>query len=101
MTAASNGNPSLGEIGRRLDKIEAKLDALNFVHPETLDTKLMLVDALRAEHERRITGLEKDVEGFKQLVEERRQRTVSVWIAPVVVAVVAAVIIAVVLKGGA
>lgn len=100
MAAAGNGNPSFGEIGRRLDRIEAKLDGLNFVHPETLDTKLMLVDALRVEHERRITGLEKRVEGFDALIEERRQRAISVWVAPVVVAVVAALIIAILIKGG-
>ena len=70
---AAGGNPSLGELGRRLDRIESKLDALNFVHPETLDTKLLLVQAHEDEHERRIAALEAaNAEREKEAAANRR-----------------------------
>jgi hypothetical protein len=60
---------TVGEIGRRMGRLEdefhsgiaglhRRLDELNYVHPETLDTKLLLEQAHRADLERRVVAME-------------------------------------------
>lgn len=60
---------TLPELGRRMERLEAdivalghglhrRLDELNYVHPETLDTKLMLEAAHRRDLERRVGVIE-------------------------------------------
>jgi hypothetical protein len=60
---------TVDELGRRIERLEGdfktglaglhrRLDELNYVHPETLDTKLLLEAALRGEIERRVSDLE-------------------------------------------
>lgn len=69
MPTAANGNPSLGELSRRLEKLEdaevrhyedlvRRLESLTFVDRETLDTKLMLEAAHRDDLTRRVASLE-------------------------------------------
>lgn len=69
MPTTGNGNPSLGEVARRLDRLEEsegrhyedlvrRLESLSFVDRETLDTKLMLEAAHRNDLERRVGALE-------------------------------------------
>lgn len=66
---AGNGNPSLGELSRRLEKLEdsevrhyedlvRRLQSLTFVDRETLDTKLLLEAAHRDDLTRRVSALE-------------------------------------------
>lgn len=68
-TAAGGGRVTVDELGRRMERLEAditalgsgihrRLDELNYVHPETLDTKLMLEAAHRNDLERRVAELE-------------------------------------------
>lgn len=63
------GRITVDELGRRMERVEQelhngiaglhrRLDDMAFVHPETLDTKLMLEQAHRQELERRLSVLE-------------------------------------------
>lgn len=67
--AGTSGRVTVDELGRRMERLEKditdlgsgihrRLDELNYVHPETLDTKLMLEAAHRNELERRVAELE-------------------------------------------
>lgn len=67
--AASSGRVTVDELGRRMERLEKditdlgsgihrRLDEMNYVHPETLDTKLMLEAAHRQDLERRLAELE-------------------------------------------
>lgn len=109
--AAGNG-VTVAELGRRFDRFESEVKAsflalheqmreLSFVQPETYAMQLRLDDTLRNEQAQRIAALEQWKADLERSSEEKRQRTWTSWIAPVVTAVVAAVIIAVVLKGSA
>jgi hypothetical protein len=64
---------TLGEVGRRLDRIEEtqrtgmaglhrRLDEMNYVHPETLDTKLLLEQAHREDLARRLAKIESGIQ---------------------------------------
>lgn len=69
MTAVAEERVTVAELARRFDRFERewkddldiigrKIDGLSFVHPDTLATQLLLVDAHRSELERRVGTLE-------------------------------------------
>lgn len=69
MSGPAGERITVAEVGRRLERLEEdvkslgsglhrRLDDMNFVHPETLDTKLMLEAAHRNDLERRVAAIE-------------------------------------------
>lgn len=63
--SAGSGSVSNDVLAERIDSLTRQVEhladniaGLSFVHPETLDTKLMLQDAHRNELERRVGALE-------------------------------------------
>lgn len=108
---AGSNSVTVAELGRRFDRFESEVKAsfvalheqlrdLNFVQPEMYAMQQRIDETLRNELAERIRGLEQWKADFERAQEDRRQRTWTSWVAPVVTAVVAAIIIAVVLRGG-
>lgn len=75
-TAAGNGSPSLGEVARRLDKLEEsevrhyedlvrRIDTLAFVHPETLAMQLQLDQAHRDDVLRQVADVRGEITQIK------------------------------------
>lgn len=96
---------TVAELGRRFDRFEQewredfallgrKIDALTFVDRETLDTKLMLEAAHRAELERRIAHLEAESDRRDEVAATNRRLAVTGLVFPFLVAVAVALILA-------
>lgn len=93
------------ELGRRLDEFKRdvkddiahladQVSRLSFVHPETLDTKLLLEQTHRLEIERRVQALETANEKRADEASSNRRIAITGLVFPVLVAVAAAIIIA-------
>ena len=100
MPTAGNGNPSLGEIGRRLDKIESKIDGLNFVHPETFAMQMQLEQAHRENLQAQIVAIQNQIVQLQEASAAREQEAKanrrlawSTLISPVLVGIALAILL--------
>lgn len=103
--AAANERVTVPELGRRMARIEEdfkhgleglhrRLDELKFVHPETLDTKLLLEQAHRMETDRRVAMLEAADQRREDQQAANRRLAVTGLVLPLLVAVIGALVIA-------
>lgn len=115
--AAGNGNSvTVAELGRRFDRFEGEVKAsfvalheqlrdLAFVDKGEYALQLRLDETLRNEirneYGQRLTALEQWKTDTERSAEEKRQRTWTSWVAPIITTVAAALIIAFILSGGA
>lgn len=102
---------TVGELARRLARMEhesqtgfasihRRLDELNYVHPETLAMQMQLEQAHREDAERRITTLEAENRARQEEAAANRRLAISSIIAPLIVGVLVALIVAAVLGSG-
>ena len=103
--AGSTGRVTVDELGRRFDRFEKeitadiagvsrKIDGLTFVDRETLDTKLMLEQALRSELERRVMHLEAETQRREDETKANRRMAITGLVFPVLVLIVGTLILA-------
>lgn len=101
---AQTGRVSTVEIGRRLSKLEEdfkhgldglhrRLDELNYVHPETLELKLLIEAGHHRDFERRLSSLEQaDKDRQKESRDNRRLAWTSLA-APIIVGLLVVIIL--------
>lgn len=89
-----------GTIGDRFDSIDATLIQMNFVHPDVLDSKLLLEAAHREDVARRVSKLEAENDQRKLDSVANRRLAISAIIGPIVVGVLVGLILWAVLGTG-